>query len=354
MKYGYARVSTDGQSVTAQVAALRKHGAGKVFREVASGAKTDRAQLRRVARPARRRRRADGDTARPAGAIDPRPAEHARGDHRQESRFQIHWRRMGRHHDIARAVDADRARRAGGVRARPDPRAHRRRPGARRGARAENGPTAEADAAPAARGDQAPRHRARNRLPTSAAATTSARRRFHDWPPPSPCHNCLMGKPTGIMKPRRFKYFSKRDHADEFLDGKVLCRMAAFFRDYEDALAQQIIGDEYEGARLYRPLGGLEINNLTRNRSFTLDAGMECLTKAHEIYIFCMSLSFSDVLKKEFAAVACAEILDPRAFISRWLNALPEEAKQRKSTLPGGCGITSRKMLRATCGPCQT
>jgi DNA invertase Pin-like site-specific DNA recombinase len=27
---------------------LRKHGAGKVFREVASGAKTERAQLRRV------------------------------------------------------------------------------------------------------------------------------------------------------------------------------------------------------------------------------------------------------------------------------------------------------------------
>jgi DNA invertase Pin-like site-specific DNA recombinase len=46
--YGYARVSTDGQSVAAQVAALRKHGAGKVFREVASGAKTDRAQLHRL------------------------------------------------------------------------------------------------------------------------------------------------------------------------------------------------------------------------------------------------------------------------------------------------------------------
>jgi DNA invertase Pin-like site-specific DNA recombinase len=46
--FGYARVSTDGQSVNAQVAALRKHGAAKVFREVASGAKTDRAQLRRV------------------------------------------------------------------------------------------------------------------------------------------------------------------------------------------------------------------------------------------------------------------------------------------------------------------
>src|SRR6516165_7093304 len=48
MIFGYARVSTDGQSVNAQVAVLRKHGAGKVFREVASGAKTDRSQLRRV------------------------------------------------------------------------------------------------------------------------------------------------------------------------------------------------------------------------------------------------------------------------------------------------------------------
>jgi DNA invertase Pin-like site-specific DNA recombinase len=48
MIYGYARVSTDGQSVEAQVAALTAAGASKVFREVASGAKTDRAQLRRA------------------------------------------------------------------------------------------------------------------------------------------------------------------------------------------------------------------------------------------------------------------------------------------------------------------
>jgi DNA invertase Pin-like site-specific DNA recombinase len=48
MIYGYARVSTDGQSVSAQVAQLKEAGATTVFREVASGAKTDRAQLRRV------------------------------------------------------------------------------------------------------------------------------------------------------------------------------------------------------------------------------------------------------------------------------------------------------------------
>ena len=48
MIYGYARVSTDGQSVDAQVKQLDQAGAEKIFREVASGAKTDRAQLRRA------------------------------------------------------------------------------------------------------------------------------------------------------------------------------------------------------------------------------------------------------------------------------------------------------------------
>jgi len=48
MKIGYARVSTDGQSVDAQVAELQAAGCDKVFRETASGAKTDRAQLRKA------------------------------------------------------------------------------------------------------------------------------------------------------------------------------------------------------------------------------------------------------------------------------------------------------------------
>jgi hypothetical protein len=42
MIYGYARVSTDGQSVEAQVRQLSGAGAHDVFRDVASGAKADR------------------------------------------------------------------------------------------------------------------------------------------------------------------------------------------------------------------------------------------------------------------------------------------------------------------------
>ena len=48
MMYGYARVSTDGQSLDAHVKQLRAAGADKVFKETASGARADRAQLRRV------------------------------------------------------------------------------------------------------------------------------------------------------------------------------------------------------------------------------------------------------------------------------------------------------------------
>src|ERR1700683_3267983 len=48
MIHAYARVSTDGQSVDAQVRQLKAAGARKVWRETASGAKTDRVQLRRV------------------------------------------------------------------------------------------------------------------------------------------------------------------------------------------------------------------------------------------------------------------------------------------------------------------
>jgi DNA invertase Pin-like site-specific DNA recombinase len=46
--FGYARVSTDGQTLAAQDAALRGAGCAKVYSETASGAKTDRAGLRKA------------------------------------------------------------------------------------------------------------------------------------------------------------------------------------------------------------------------------------------------------------------------------------------------------------------
>ena len=45
--YGYARVSTDGQSLTAQIAELKSVKCEKVFQEKISGARSDRKQLAR-------------------------------------------------------------------------------------------------------------------------------------------------------------------------------------------------------------------------------------------------------------------------------------------------------------------
>ena len=51
MILGYARVSTDGQAPGPQVEQLTAAGAEKVYRETASGAKRDRAQLARLPVP---------------------------------------------------------------------------------------------------------------------------------------------------------------------------------------------------------------------------------------------------------------------------------------------------------------
>lgn len=46
--YGYARVSTDGQTLDAQIAQLEAAGASRLFKEKVSGAKRDRVQLEKM------------------------------------------------------------------------------------------------------------------------------------------------------------------------------------------------------------------------------------------------------------------------------------------------------------------
>jgi DNA invertase Pin-like site-specific DNA recombinase len=47
-QFGYARVSTDGQTLDVQVAALRAVGCSEIFKEKISGARGERKQLHRL------------------------------------------------------------------------------------------------------------------------------------------------------------------------------------------------------------------------------------------------------------------------------------------------------------------
>src|SRR5260370_19232856 len=57
MKYGYARVSTEDQNPALQLAALKKAGCGKIFKDERTGATTKRPALLRCLKTLR-----DGDT----------------------------------------------------------------------------------------------------------------------------------------------------------------------------------------------------------------------------------------------------------------------------------------------------
>ena len=132
-----------------------------------------------------------------------------------------------------------------------------------------------------------------------------------------------------------YKYYSERKWAEEFLDGKLLFRSLAYFRDYEDKNVRE---DQNEGAALFRPEGGLIVNNLTQGKTFTLpDHAFESGANQEEIFVFCMSRSDTDELGRRFKAVVCVEILDVGTFCARVEAALPPAAR-----FPGRAGRPAR------------
>ena len=117
---GYCRVSTDGQTLDDQIAALKAAGATRMFSEKQSGARTDRPQLRKAIAAL-----GTGDTlivtpARPAGSLDPRLAQCPARRWRVWRGVQVAGRHLGRYHDAAWSAHGDGVGRSCRVRAQLD------------------------------------------------------------------------------------------------------------------------------------------------------------------------------------------------------------------------------------------
>jgi hypothetical protein len=138
--YGYARVSTDGQTLDAQVAALKAADAERVFSEKQSGAKADRAALAKALAVL-----AAGDVL--VRSQHPRPPKRLGDGPGARCGVQVAWRSVGRYHNAAWEVDADGAWGVGRVRTLADHDQDRRRPSEGDGKGREVREEAEADGA---------------------------------------------------------------------------------------------------------------------------------------------------------------------------------------------------------------
>ena len=117
------------------------------------------------------------------------------------------------------------------------------------------------------------------------------------------------------------------------MEGNILFRSLAYFRDYEDL---NVRGDNYEGDSVYRPEAGLVVMNHTQQTTFTLP-GYAFQSAAHqeEIFVCCLSRSLSSEIANRFGAHFCVEILKIGPFCKRLVAALPSNA-----TFPGAPGHT--------------
>ncbi len=126
-----------------------------------------------------------------------------------------------------------------------------------------------------------------------------------------------------------YKFFSERRWAEAFLDGELRFRSLAYFRDYEDCAGSQVVGDHYEGTRASMPEGGVILRARTTGQvgKFTEPWAFNALVSAEEIFVYCVSNSYSELLVRAFNALACIEIFNKAAFFGRLTPALPLDAK---------------------------
>lgn len=129
-----------------------------------------------------------------------------------------------------------------------------------------------------------------------------------------------------------YKYMSST-YLRAFLEGEVLFRTLAYYQAYE---ADQVRGDRFEGAHVYKSSGGLPINNLTAGAFQRLDMHFRTIVQTKEIFIFCASLLNSVKLARDFKADVCIEIVRPDIFEAKIRSALRNRVLTRKFKLVQG------------------
>jgi hypothetical protein len=123
------------------------------------------------------------------------------------------------------------------------------------------------------------------------------------------------------MSKRLYRFFDDARWAEQMMRGTLRFRTLAYYRDYEE---QQVRGDDNEGTSVFRPEGGLDVNNQTQRRQFVEpDSAFESEVKAGEIFVCCLSRSKTALILQEFNAEAYVEITNVPEFCRRVQKALP-------------------------------
>jgi len=119
-----------------------------------------------------------------------------------------------------------------------------------------------------------------------------------------------------------YKYFSQMGHLKNFVEqGEVYLNSLSYFLACEDISRR----DETENLNVYRPTNGLQINNLTIGKTFSIPAQLNSQIKgANRIFIFCTSSELSPYLFKKFGAYGCVEISSVDIFRNRLRSKFEE------------------------------
>ncbi len=127
------------------------------------------------------------------------------------------------------------------------------------------------------------------------------------------------------LKRSKYKYFARRERAEQFMDGELLFRSLSYFLQIEDG---GVRGDHREGTLVLQPNEGLQGFNQSQNVPFHLPGGshFDSSVKSNEVFILCAANSMTERHRTSFNAAACVQIERPKNLLARIGYELPRNA----------------------------